>query len=563
MASNNTKNSKTRLKIVLSLLVLTLTCLFAPMLLTGCTAAVDGDDSKSSDVVEVAREDLGQGGIFDNRMQYRLAELYYRKACEALKDNPSQDWDVYAESGYRLACLLQGRYKNEEAIKVITDILRHTQEKGFPLPWYSAILSLQANCQMSLGLVDEARRTMRQSFDLRVQSSGDEPNINIIIEGLNNAELSAHLGYYDDALRWIERCIDELASYINYLNDNHYRHPPIIDEYTAKLQVKKASYLYLSGHHDEANALFNTIPGRFDHPSTVSSSISYLKTAGRFDEAADAYDLHDSIMANTRAYNGTLDMITTYFVPRYQIYRLAGRTNQALLFADSISNLISPAYEDLRKTSTDELFIVYETHEKELALENSQAQARVFRILFLGALVILLLIVLMLWRASVYNKELREKNTSLYAQIRQHEQMLTEERAHLESIPMESLSASQQLYRRLCELMDRQSPYTDESLNREMLAQQLGTNAKYLEDAIRECSHGETTNAFITRYRLERIAHQLKDTDTPIAIIGEESGIPSRATLARLFRNTYGMSCSEYRKVASKSSAKNAEIISE
>ena len=39
-------------------------------------------------------------------------------------------------------------------------------------------------------------------------------------------------------------------------------------------------------------------------------------------------------------------------------------------------------------------------------------------------------------------------------------------------------------------------------------------------------------------------------TDNPVALIGEQSGIPSRATLARLFRNTYGMSCSEYRQVA-------------
>ena len=54
---------------------------------------------------------------------------------------------------------------------------------------------------------------------------------------------------------------------------------------------------------------------------------------------------------------------------------------------------------------------------------------------------------------------------------------------------------------------------------------------------------------FITRYRLEYVARLLKTTDDPIAIIGELAGIPSRATLARLFRNAYGMSPSEYRKI--------------
>ena len=36
----------------------------------------------------------------------------------------------------------------------------------------------------------------------------------------------------------------------------------------------------------------------------------------------------------------------------------------------------------------------------------------------------------------------------------------------------------------------------------------------------------------------------------PIGVIGELSGIPSRVTLSRLFRNAYGMTCREYRQVS-------------
>ena len=98
--------------------------------------------------------------------------------------------------------------------------------------------------------------------------------------------------------------------------------------------------------------------------------------------------------------------------------------------------------------------------------------------------------------------------------------------------------------------MTAQQPYTDENLNRDTLAQLLGTNTKYVVQAIRECSNGDTVNNFITRYRLEHVAHLLKTTDHPIAVVGELSGIPSRATLARLFRTAYGMTCSEYREAA-------------
>lgn len=98
--------------------------------------------------------------------------------------------------------------------------------------------------------------------------------------------------------------------------------------------------------------------------------------------------------------------------------------------------------------------------------------------------------------------------------------------------------------------MTEQQPYTDETLNRDTLAQMLGANAKYVVQAIRECSHGETVSDFITRHRLEHVAHLLKTTDSPISLIGEQAGIPSRVTLARLFRNAYGMTCSEYRRIA-------------
>ena len=46
------------------------------------------------------------------------------------------------------------------------------------------------------------------------------------------------------------------------------------------------------------------------------------------------------------------------------------------------------------------------------------------------------------------------------------------------------------------------------------------------------------------------VARLLKTTNEPISLIGELSGIPSRTTLSRLFRNAYGMTCKEYRQMA-------------
>ena len=175
---------------------------------------------------------------------------------------------------------------------------------------------------------------------------------------------------------------------------------------------------------------------------------------------------------------------------------------------------------------------------------------KLHRLIAVGLAIILLLIAYLLSRAYKYNKVLAAKNRRLYEQSQEREKVEEEQQQMLQAQPDEVLTLEQQLYRRLCALMAEQQPYTDENLNRDKLAQMLGTNAKYVVTAIRECSRGETVGDFITRYRLEHVARLLKTTDEPIAIIGELSGIPSRATLARLFRNTYGMTCSEFRQAA-------------
>ena len=183
-----------------------------------------------------------------------------------------------------------------------------------------------------------------------------------------------------------------------------------------------------------------------------------------------------------------------------------------------------------------------------MQLANQRFTISLHRLCAAGLVIILLLNAGLLWRSYIYNKVLLAKNRHLLAEIEKQERKERQAIKQLNAEPEDALTVSQQLYRRLCTIMAEQQPYTNESLNRDTLAQLLGTNAKYVEQAIRECSYGETVGDFITRYRLEHVARLLKTTDDPIAIIGEQSGIPSRATLARIFRNAYGMTCSEYRQ---------------
>ena len=221
-----------------------------------------------------------------------------------------------------------------------------------------------------------------------------------------------------------------------------------------------------------------------------------------------------------------------------------------------------------------------------LVIAASGGSDSIYRILLIGTLLICILLGYLLLRAHVYNRNLTSENRRLRAEIEQNrqepqlqepqqeplqepqqetaqncqeqqEQPEQQEQQELEIVqlqvaPVEEQSTEQQLFSRICKLMNEEKPYTEETLNRDVLAQMLCTNAKYVEQAIRQCSKGETVSDFINRYRLENVARLLISTSDPIAIIGELSGIPSRATLARLFRNAYGMTPSEYRNITPK-----------
>lgn len=352
---------------------------------------------------------------------------------------------------------------------------------------------------------------------------------------------------YDEAAKWLGRYEAELLA-CERLGVGDSR---LIEEQKGSLALYKAQYLQATGHAGEAAAVYAAIPrSQITSGENIQDAIGYLMAAGRYDEAAYWYEQSDSTSQAADSTRMTFDNITVHLIPSYLAYRKAGRSNEALVMADSIGTAIDSALVWQKKSDAAELAVIYQTHERDLQIKSLQYTVSFHRLLLASVGIFLLLIAYISLRIHKYNKLLLKKNRLLLNKIEQHE---VEEKAKLSALrtqPEENLTVDQKLYRRLCTLMVEKQPYTEESLNRDVLAQMLGTNAKYVVQAIRECSNGDTVSEFINRYRLEHVANLLKSTDDPISIIGELSGIPSRVTLSRLFRNTYGMTCTEFRQAA-------------
>ena len=170
--------------------------------------------------------------------------------------------------------------------------------------------------------------------------------------------------------------------------------------------------------------------------------------------------------------------------------------------------------------------------------------------MLIAAAIIILLVLWLLWRSYMYNKTLTAKNRELFAEVQHREQAEQQAEQQLQARPQEELTTAQKLYLRICQLMEKEKPFTNAELSREELAQQLGTNYKYVADAIRECSDGMTVTDFLNHHRLSHAAHLLATTDDAVTLIADLSGFNNRSYFNRLFRERYKLTPSEYRKVA-------------
>lgn len=249
-----------------------------------------------------------------------------------------------------------------------------------------------------------------------------------------------------------------------------------------------------------------------------------------------------------------LDTVSTDYASWLTLYAEAldktGRSHEAYQQLGRHIALADSLVQRERQQETLKYAQQMRTQEKELQLKDEEAKTTIYRIISVSAILIILLIVYLLWRSYKYNKVLTEKNRRLLAEIEQREHEQQQAIEQLEAAPEAELTSGQQLYRRLCELMKQPDIFTDPDINQDTLARLLGTNRTYVYDALRECAD-QTPADFINSYRLRHASHLLATTKDSVALIAELCGL-SRPTFYRLFSETYGMSPSDYRRVAKK-----------
>ena len=510
------------------------------------------DSAQQAGLFTAVRASTVKAMLHENADKLQLAAYYAEKAI-AVEDEQtvksSADSTLYCVARWILSDVTFTNGEYGKSLSLAKEILAFIGEDDSPehVIMRCRALTLIAECESELNHIDESERLFLQCVDMLMESTVSSTNYGDI-DPLIYALLSLNDLYIDNKMP--EKAIPlipKLDTAVNRLARSCDAEDWVLLKRRNNATISKAMVYAANGQYKQAETLLRI------HQHSQGLDASDKTAAGvcltmmsRYDEALRMFDEADTMM---RA-NG--ELVTDIYVKtllkhKYDALQRAGRMSEAMRVGDDMLQLTDSLQRQERLTNVEQMQQILR-QEEELARKRQSISTQ--RIILVAVGLLLLLSVYIIRRVRRDNRLLTEKNRRLYEQIEQREQAKEEEKRYWQAQPEQSLTSEQQLYRRLCTLMTEQQPYTDENLNRDSLAGLLNTNSKYVVQAIRECSHGETVMDFITRYRLEHVAHLLKTTDSPVALIGEQSGIPSRATLARLFRNAYGMSCSEYRQVA-------------
>ena len=506
------------------------------------------DSAELAGMFSETTANLIRTNVYGQMGKTRLAVFY----GEQIKHSPelgSEDVSYYSAL-LQLTSLLNKNGDWGKAIhladELIADADKGDMDEQLALRIKSRALTVKGDCEKDMGHLEEAERYYLDGIDLMMGVT--TPKDYWIIDALVLAVIEATEFYLeqdlpqkalpliakgDTALARMGRCPDMPETILNARTNN--------------LAINQALNYAANGLYDKAEALYRRhrqAPGLSTYDLVAEAR--YLTMVGRYDEAIRLFRKTDSLyLARGSAIN--ISYINNYMMSQYKALQKAGRTGEAMAYADRMRHLSDSIHLEERKMDMEQQEVI---RQKEAEIISRRQSLAVHRIILLSAILILLLVGYLLVRARIYNKALEEKNRSLYQEIQQREKVEADERKALQERPAETLSQNQLLYRRLCELMQDPEIFTNPDTNQDTLASLAGTNRTYIYDALRECA-GVTPTDFINGYRLRYAARLLASTPDSVALIAELCGL-TRRTFYRLFDEAYSMSPSDYRKVAKK-----------
>lgn len=190
----------------------------------------------------------------------------------------------------------------------------------------------------------------------------------------------------------------------------------------------------------------------------------------------------------------------------------------------------------------DELSSLYEVDK--LTIEKEKLKDYLTYVIILVILICVILIIVI-----AYSIRIQKKNKVIYKSI-------VEDVEQFETTAQETDTDNERskflcaLFQNINEVLEKEHLIQQDDLSRKILAEKLGSNPKYIADAIRENTGGKTVNEYINTVRLRYACSLLlKEDNLTLEAIALNSGFKSRSNFYTQFKSKYSMSPGAFKKV--------------
>ena len=411
-------------------------------------------------------------------------------------------------------------------------------------PDYSDMLYTIGLSQLLLNMFDEGGKTLTRAMDIfdRLAENDTIGNVayNRIVMLINIVIPYLGKSHFEEADYWLNRSKKALEQYAALPIADSQR----VDRSRGRILIYSAEINERLGHSQEAAKAYEeamntdfgkTTDGRID-------ATAYLQAAGRWDEAADIFQPLDSIM-HAWHIRPTLGTLSGLMLAKYRSNVGAGRRDSAAAISAQICDFLDSAVVWERKSKAAELATNYQLKEEQLARQQAEADAHIFRIVTI-AVVIALIAVLAFAVYFFYQRRLTaEKNKALVLLIDNSMNQKTSS----ETVETKK-TTDPSLFERFTALVHEQQLFRDVNIDRDAVCQQLDIERHALNQLLNDYAGGLSLPAYLNNLRLDAAYDMLHNqTDKSIADIASAVGFTPQ-NLRLQFKKRYGLTPSEYRQ---------------